>query len=219
MRILKNLTTSFLLFSFVVPALAQLQEMGTLNEPVNIREDFQSFANTYYLANELKNFDPESASGDIEYNRYEYKTRQAFNNMLAALSPVEANEFPGIEYEASPNLPFDVDFVSPRTVRIRMTTGVDKSLEEPSLMLADGFAPSDDSWVYSKVEGGHKYTSPFGSITIMENPWRYVLRDENGKVVTSSNHHVDNDGKTYTPVMPFGYVRRAEDYSRSFSAA
>jgi alpha-D-xyloside xylohydrolase len=218
MRILKNLTISFFLFSIVVPATAQLQEMGTLNEPVNIREDFQSFANTYYLANELKNFDPGSASGDVEYNRYEYKTRQAFNNMLAVLTPVEANEFPGIEYESSPNLPFDVDFVSPRTVRIRMTTGIDKSLEEPSLMLAKGFAPSDDAWVYSKVEGGHKYTSPFGSITIMGNPWRFVLKDENGKVLTSSNHHVDNNGKTYTPVMPFGYVRRAEDYSRSFSA-
>lgn len=198
---------------------AQIQQMGTLNEPVDISADFSSFANTYYLANELKQFDPASASGTVEYKRYEYVTRQAFNNMLAVLNPVEANEFPGIEYEADPNLPIDIDFVSPRTVRVRMNSGPDFSSDEASLMLVNGTAPSDASWAYSKVDGGHQYASAYGSITLLENPWRIILKDAEGKVLTSTNHNSDNSGKTYTPVMPFGYVRRAADYSRSFSAS
>jgi alpha-D-xyloside xylohydrolase len=201
-----------------VSAFAQLQYMGTLNEPIDISSDFASYTNTYYLANELKSFDPATATGTVEYKRYEYSTRQAFNNMLSALVPVEANEFPGIEYAASPNLPFKVEFVSPRTVRVVMNSGPDYTMGEPSLMLVDGIAPKGNTWTYSAVDGGHKYTSNYGSITILENPWRFELHDENGKFLTGTNHNSDNSGKTYTPVMPFGYVRRASDYSRSFCA-
>jgi len=201
-----------------LPVTGQLQNAGTLNEPVDISGDFQSFTNTYYFANELVDFDPVTASGKVEYLRHEYSTRQAFNNMLASLVPVRANEFPPIEYEASPNLPLKIDFVSPRTIRLRMNSGPDFSTGEPSLMLVNGESQTDQSWVYSKVEGGHRYTSEFGSVTILEKPWHIELRDAKGKLLTKTNHNSDNSGKTYTPVMPFSFVRRASDYSRSFSA-
>lgn len=197
----------------------QLQGMGTLNEPIDISPDFASYTNTYYLANELKSFDPATASGIVEYKRYEYATRQAFNNMLSSITAVDANEFPGIEYEASPNLPFSIQFVSPRAFRIVMKSGPDFSMDEPSLMLVNGKAPVDNSWKYSAVEGGHKYTSAYGSIVIKANPWKVFVYDQNGRELTSTNINADNMGKTYTPVMPFGYVRRAADYSRSFSAS
>jgi alpha-D-xyloside xylohydrolase len=200
------------------PATGQLQNAGTLNEPIDISGDFQSFTNTYYFADALVEFDPASASGKVEYQRHEYATRQAFNNMLASLVPVNANEFPGNEYAATPQLPIDIDFVSPRTIRLRMQSGPDQTLAEPSLMLVNGEAQVDNSWVYSAVPGGHRYTSAFGSMTIMEKPWHIEFRDVNGKLLTKTNHHSDNNGKTYTPVMPFSYVRRASDYSRSFSA-
>lgn len=202
----------------LMPARAQLQGMGTLNEPVDVSKDFSSYTNTYYLADELADFNPETAAGNVKYNRYEYVTRQAFNNMLSVLAPVDANEFPGIEYAASPELPIDIDFISPRTIRVRMKSGPDFTTDDPSLMLVNGTAPTDNSWVYSKIEGGHQYASPFGSITIQEKPWKIELRDASGKLLTATNHNSDNSGKTYTPVMPFGYVRRATDYSRSFSA-
>jgi len=56
-----------------------------LNEVVDISGDFRDFSNTYYLADSLGSFDPETGKGSIVYNRYEYTTRQAFNNMLAVL--------------------------------------------------------------------------------------------------------------------------------------
>nr|HPR32181.1 glycoside hydrolase family 31 protein [Prolixibacteraceae bacterium] len=198
---------------------AQVQQMGTNNEPVDISPDFRSFTNTYYLADKLASFNPSDASGKVEYRRYEYSTRMAFNNMLASLSPVRPNEFPSIEYEGAPNLPFEIDFISPRTFRIRMNSGPDFTEDEPSLMLVSGKAPSGQAWNYQQIEGGHRYSSAGGSVVVMEDPWKVQIYDAQGKLLTSTNHNSDNAGKTYTPVLPFSFVRRASDYSRSFSAA
>src|ERR1700729_4300346 len=102
---------------------AQLQDMKVLNVPIDISDDFRDFSNTYYLADSLAKFDPATASGTIVYKRYQYFTRLAFNNMLGILKPVPPNEFPTTEYAASPELAFSLQFVSPRTVRIRASSG------------------------------------------------------------------------------------------------
>ncbi len=187
-----------------------------LNEPIDVSGDFRDFSNLYYLADKLADFDPATGSGKITYQRAEYFTRQAFDNMLAVIKPVSPNEFPENEYAANPTLPFSIEFVSPRTVRIRLTSGpqVQKKYEE--LMLA-GAVPQDHSWKYSKVEGGHRHTSASGSVTIFENPWRIEFRDAQGKLLTRTDHDSDNTS-TFTPIMPFSFVRRAADYSRSMDA-
>ena len=43
--------------------------------------------------------------------------------MLAVIKPVEPNEFPADQYAANPTLPFSIEFVTPRTLRIRLTSG------------------------------------------------------------------------------------------------
>jgi alpha-D-xyloside xylohydrolase len=187
-----------------------------LNEPIDVSGDFRDFSNLYYLADKLADFDPATGVGKITYQRAEYFTRQAFDNMLAVIKPVAPNEFPENEYAANPTLPFSVEFVSPRTVRIRLTSGpqVHKSYEE--LMLA-GAVPQDHAWKYSRVEGGHRYTSASGSVTIFDNPWRLEFRDAQGKLLTRTDHDSDN-ASSFTPIMPFSFVRRAADYSRSMDA-
>jgi alpha-D-xyloside xylohydrolase len=202
-----------------LPVSAQLQGMNLLNEPVDISEDFRSFHNTYYFADRLVDFDPETATGKIVYERHNYETRKAFNNMLGALIPAEANEFPGSEYEASPTLPFSVEFITSRTVRIRAHSGVvtPRVAAEPSLMLVNNELPPSNDWTYSQAEGAHVYTSPHGKVVISERPWKIELYDESGKLLTSTNHKSDNS-TTWTPIMPFSWVRRASDYSRSFNA-
>jgi alpha-D-xyloside xylohydrolase len=188
-----------------------------LNEPVDVSGDFRDFANTYYVADHVASFDPATHSGKITYLRFEYSTRQAFDNMLATPKAVAPNEFPENEYEASPTLPFSIEFASPRTFRIRLTSGPQVSRSAESLMLA-GPVPKDDSWKYSKVDGGHRYTSAAGSVTILEKPWHIEIRDANGKLLTKTDHSSDND-LTFTPILPFSFVRRAADYSRSINAA
>ncbi|MCU4163486.1 TIM-barrel domain-containing protein [Carboxylicivirga caseinilyticus] len=198
---------------------AQLQNHGLVNEPVDISKDFYDFKNTYYFAEELSSFNPNTGVGKVKYSRYEYKTRYAFNNMLGVLRPVTPNEFPEGEYQASPTLPFKLEFVSPRTVRLQMQTGIDKTVNQPSLMLVNGTAPVDHSWKYSSEEGKHIYTSKYGKVVISVNPWRVSFYNNQGKLLTQTNHHIDNAETTYTPIMPFSFVRRASDYSRSVNAA
>lgn len=197
---------------------AQLQNSGVLNEPPDISKDFEDYRNTFYVAEELATFDPETATGTVKYNRYNFATKQAFNNMLSKLVPAEANEFPTTEYAASPELPFSIQFVTDRTIRIRMSSGPQFREKEESLMLVNGKASSDRSaWTYSKIEGGHKYTSKHGAVEILENPWHVKIYDENGKLLTSTLHFEDVKN-TYTPVTPFSFIRRADDYSRSMAA-
>ncbi len=107
----------FFIIPFVSNISAQIPEHSPdknqrlLNEPIDISGDFRNFSNTYYVADSLSAFDPVSGKGEIQYKRYEYFTRLAFNNTLAVLKPVPPNEFPTQEYAASPSLPFYIQFV------------------------------------------------------------------------------------------------------------
>lgn len=204
---------------FVNPASGQLQHMGILNDPVDISNDFKSFSNIYYVADHMIDFDPVTATGKVVYNRYAYNPGKAFSNMNASLQAVDPNEFPSGEYEVSPALPFSVDFISSRTVRLRAESGViapgNRDLE--SVMLVNNDMPPSREWQYSETDGNHIYTSPHGRVIISENPWKVEFYDEDGKLLTSTNHFSDNNA-FYTPVLPFSWVRRSEDYTRSFSA-
>jgi alpha-D-xyloside xylohydrolase len=215
-RISTKLLTTFTLLAALSGAIGATPPQALLNEPVDVSGDFRDFSNTYYLADRLAEFDPATHSGKIRYQRSEYFTRQAFDNMLATLRPVDPNEFPSNEYDANPALPFSIEFVSPRTVRLRATSGPQLAKRGDSLMLA-GPVPQNDSWQYSKIDGGHRYTNSFGSITITERPWRIEIRDAQGRLLTQTDHNGDNT-TTYTPILPFSFVRRAADYSRSMAA-
>jgi alpha-D-xyloside xylohydrolase len=187
-----------------------------LNDPIDVSGDFRDVANTYYLADSLAEFNPATHSGKVRYQRAQYNTRQAFNNMLAVLKPVGGNEFPENEYAVNPALPFSVEFVSPRTIRIRATSGPQFGDRQQSLMLA-GPVAHDESWQYTKIQGGHRYTSQFGSVTVLEKPWHIEFRDAHGQLLTRTEHNEDNK-TTFTPLLPFSFVRRAADYSRSMAA-
>src|SRR3974390_243448 len=80
------------------PAVAANPAQPLLNDPVDVSGDFRDFSDTYYLADSLAEFDSATHSGKLKYQRAQYFTRQAFDNMLAGLKPVPPNEFPENEY-------------------------------------------------------------------------------------------------------------------------
>ena len=201
-----------------VPPHSPAVEQRLLNEVVDVSGDFRSLTNTYYCADSLASFDPATGQGKVRYVRQEYFTRHAFNNTLGALKPVPANEFPTVEYEASPVLPFAVEFVSDRTVRLRAISRFQAKPDEPSLMLVNGRVEQDRSgWAYARTETGHQFTSAHGTVIIQESPFHIELRDAHGRLLTHSIHSTDTS-ETYTPILPFSFVRRAADYSTSMAA-
>lgn len=212
-----SISTLLLLF-LAFSAKAQLQGTGVLNEPLDISADYSDFKNTFYLAEDLTSFDPATGKGTIQFKRYNPATAQAFDNMLVRLNPAQANEFPSTEYAASPEHPFSIEFVSGRTIRIKVSSGPQMHKSEESLMLVNGSAPIDMStWTYSKTAEGHEYTSQYGRVLITEKPWHVYIFDAEGKQLTQTIHMSDVSN-TYTPVTPFSYIRRASDYSRSMDA-
>jgi len=188
---------------------------GLLNEPLDISSDFVDFSNTYFLADKIVEFDPAKREGKIQYQRAKYQTRYAFNNTLAALTPMEPDEFPSTEYEANPVLPFWIEFVSPRTIRIRVFTGP-QFVRGESLMLV-GPVPKDSSWCYWPMDAGYCYSNQAGMLIIRTNPVRFEIKDSSGRLLTQTHHFKDNS-MSFTPILPFGFVRRAYDYSRSMAA-
>src|ERR1035438_706240 len=111
------------------------QPPGLLNDLLDISSDFHDYTNTYFLADRLLGFDPVKGEGTVVWRRNELAPRIAFSNMEAVLRTFGGNTFPDREYAVDPALPFSIQFVSPRTVRIRMKTGVQVRPDAPSLML------------------------------------------------------------------------------------
>jgi alpha-D-xyloside xylohydrolase len=80
-----------------------------------------------------------------------------------------------------------------------------------------GDPPHDNSWSYEKIPGGHRYSSAAGSVTILENPWHIEFRDAQGRLLTRTNHTSDYQ-TSLDPALPFSFIRRPSDYSRSVAA-
>ncbi|HLV62751.1 alpha-xylosidase [Galbibacter sp.] len=197
---------------------AQIQHAEVLNSPVDISKDFTNYLNTFYFADELVEFDPQTGKGAIRYQRNQFHAKQAFNNMLIKADTIGPNEFPATEYEASPVHEFEIQFVSDRTIRIKMNSGPVYHKEKESLMLVGGKAPNNPAtWEYKPIAGGHQYRSVHGRVEIYKKPWHVKVYDAKGKLLTSTLHKTDFSN-TYTPVLPFSYLRRNSDYSRSMAA-
>jgi alpha-D-xyloside xylohydrolase len=115
----------------------------------------------------------------------------------------------------NPELPMRVDFLSPSTIRVRLESSATARQRPPSLMLVDeargGQLPVDGSWKREKTKAGYLFTSSAGSVLLKEKPWALEIRDATGRVLTSTLVNRE-------PV-PFSFLRRTSDYSRSFAAA
>jgi alpha-D-xyloside xylohydrolase len=200
------------------PAWAQSgnQPPPLLSDLVDVSRDFRDYTNAFYLADSLAEFDPATASGRVTWLRHQLVPRLAFDNMLAGLRPFAGAVFPEKEYATNPTLPFSLQFVSPRTVRLRMRTGMPARPDGESLMLVKE-PGHDGSWRYERIEGGHRYTSTCGSVTVREKPWHVEFRDARGRLLTSTQHTSDYR-TTLVPALPFAFIRRSSDFSRSLAA-
>ena len=190
--------------------------------PKDVSTDFSDLSNTYFLADSVVSFDAEKGEGLVQWKRYRMSPRQAFN--LNGYWPVRMQmlDFPDAAYENDPALKIKIDWVSPRTARIRMiTTPVEAKcddLEDP--MFCDRFKAQlsniGGEWLRAETNQGVCYTSAYGQIEIQKYPFRLVIKDANGKILTQSRHIIDNDS-TQIKLLPFSFIKRGSDNSRSIN--
>ena len=188
--------------------------------------DFYDLSNTYFLADSLASFDVAKGEGLVNWKRYRMSPRQAFN--LNGYWPVRMQmlDFPDAAYDNDPNLRISIEFVTPKTARIRMLTTpvVPKDMDLEDVMFCESFKakhltpnPSSDrggKWLHKETSGAIAYSSKYGSIEIQRCPWRIVVKDAKGKVLTQTRHIIDNDS-TQVKLLPFSFIKRGSDNSRS----
>jgi alpha-D-xyloside xylohydrolase len=209
-----------MLSSFSIESKAQLQTNGGSQYLMNIAKDmstdFSDFTNIFFIADELASFDAEEADGTVTWRRYNLFTRQAFNTNTVAARPLRMMDFPGQAYENNPSLKFKVDFITPRTLRVRMLTTPVEPKEEASLMLAKN-PGIDNSWKITRNDSVMiTYTSAYGSINIERHPWRLIFQDAKGHLLTKTQRMKDNDS-TQVKLIPFNFIKRGSDNSRSIN--
>ncbi len=183
-----------------------------MNQAVDVSADFRDLGNTLFFADHLESFDARSGEGLVNWKRVHLMPRQAFNTNGAQPQPLRMLDFPFTAYENDPNLKFKVDFITPRTVRIRMLTTPVEPKPSASIMLAKE-PGKDDSWETSETENSIVYSSEYGTLQINKNPWRIVLKDKNGRILTQTAAMHDTDS-TQVKYSPFSFVKRGSDNAR-----
>ena len=217
----KTILTITCLVGASMSAQAQLQTSAGIQYlqcmPKDQSGDFSDLSNTYFLADSLASFDVAKGEGQLNWKRYRLSPRQAFN--LNGYWPVRMHtlDFPDTEYDNDPNLSFKIDFVSPRCVRIRMATSPIQAprSDSESVMLA-GPVPATSAWKGVSDGKTIAYKTEYGSIEIQKYPWRLVLKDKHGRVMTQTRHIIDNDS-SQVKLLPFSFIKRGSDNSRSIN--
>ena len=194
---------------------ALAQQPFALGDPPDVSQDFQRMENVYFVGARVKEFDATTGRGTLQWDRYARTTTLSFNKIDVGLGRAKATEFPGTEYDADPALPFRIDFVSPRAVRLRFNTRNAPLTDEHSLMLV-GAPPVDKSWKVEQTAEAVTYTSAHGRVRIVKEPWRVEFYDAAGRLLTRTQGL--GDPHTYFTPVPFSFVRRASDLGRRVAA-
>ena len=183
-----------------------------MNQPLDMSTDFRDLSNTLFFADHLESFDAKSGEGLVNWKRGHLMPRQAFNTNGAQPRKMRMLDFPFTAYENDPNLKFKIDFVTPRTVRIRMLTTPVEPKPAASIMLAKE-PGRDGSWKVTETNDKIIYSSDYGTIQINKNPWRIVLKDKAGRILSQTAALSDADS-TQVKYTPFCFVKRGSDNAR-----
>ena len=183
-----------------------------MNQPLDMSTDFRDLSNTLFFADHLESFDAKSGEGLVNWKRGHLMPRQAFNTNGAQPRKMRMLDFPFTAYENDPNLKFKIDFVTTRTVSIRMLTTPVEPKPAASIMLAKE-PGRDGSWKVTETNDKIIYSSDYGTIQINKNPWRIVLKDKAGRILSQTAALSDADS-TQVKYTPFCFVKRGSDNAR-----
>ena len=190
-QLMKGAAFMLLAATATPPAHAQLKTNAgvqyLLSQSKDMSQDFLDLSNTYFFADSLVSFDTSTGKGTVQWKRQQLMPRQAFNANTYLHQPLQSLDFPETAYDNNPQLTFTVEPVSERTLRIRMLTSPivpKEDADDP--MLIGKPADGRSFWKAEKTDKGTLYTSRYGSLLIQNYPWRLVLKDADGRLLTQT---------------------------------
>ena len=212
-------------------AVAQIQTSAGVQylqcQAKDMSGEFSDFSNTYFLADSLAGFDLNKGEGLLNWKRYRLVPRQAFN--LNGYWPVRMKmlDFPDTQYDNDPNLRIKVQKIDNRTLRVTIfTSPIEPKMDDANdPMFSPEFIAQQTGeqakngrgrWNVKATDQAIVYKNNNGSLEIQKYPFRIVLRDGQGKLLTQTRHIIDNDS-TQVKLLPFNFIKRGTDNSRSIN--
>lgn len=194
----------------------------------DVSGDFSDLANTYFLADSIAGFDLNKGEGLLNWKRYRLAPRQAFN--LNGYWPVRMKmlDFPDTQYDNDPNLKIRIQKIDDRTLRVTVfTSPIEPKMDEANdPMFSPEFISGNfgngnarmgkGRWNTSASAQNIIYKNGNGELEIQKYPFRLILRDAKGKILTQTRHIIDNDS-TQVKLLPFNFIKRGSDNSRSIN--
>ena len=212
-------------------AVAQIQTSAGVQylqcQATDMSGEFSDLSNTYFLADSLAGFDLNKGEGLLNWKRYRLVPRQAFN--LNGYWPVRMKmlDFPDTQYDNDPNLRIKVQKIDNRTLRVTIfTSPIEPKMDDANdPMFSPEFIAQQTGeqakngrgrWNVKATDQAIVYKNNNGSLEIQKYPFRIVLRDGQGKLLTQTRHIIDNDS-TQVKLLPFNFIKRGSDNSRSIN--
>ena len=212
-------------------AVSQIQTSACLQylqcQAKDMSGEFSDLSNTYFLADSLAGFDLNKGEGLLNWKRYRLAPRQAFN--LNGYWPVRMKmlDFPDTQYDNDPNLRIKVQKIDNRTLRVTIfTSPIEPKMDDANdPMFSPEFIAQQTGeqakngrgrWNVKATDQAIVYKNNNGSLEIQKYPFRIVLRDGQGKLLTQTRHIIDNDS-TQVKLLPFNFIKRGSDNSRSIN--
>ena len=212
-------------------AVAQIQTSAGVQylqcQAKDMSGEFSDLSNTYFLADSLAGFDLNKGEGLLNWKRYRLVPRQAFN--LNGYRPVRMKmlDFPDTQYDNDPNLRIKVQKIDNRTLRVTIfTSPIEPKMDDANdPMFSPEFIAQQNGeqakngrgrWNVKATDQAIVYKNNNGSLEIQKYPFRIVLRDGQGKLLTQTRHIIDNDS-TQVKLLPFNFIKRGSDNSRSIN--
>ncbi len=188
-----------------------------LSQSMDMSQDFLDLSNQYFFADSMTTFDTANGKGKIIWKRHQLMPRQAFNANTYLHQPLKSLDFPDTAYEQDPELEFQISAVAPNVLRLRWHTSPVIPNDDPDELMLSGDVPDgSEYWKVEKTDDGVTYTSQEGSLIIQKSPWRMIVKDKYGKILTQTRCWSDNDS-TQVKVGPFSFIKRGSDNSRSLN--
>ncbi|MCQ2245098.1 MAG: alpha-xylosidase, partial [Bacteroidaceae bacterium] len=219
MKILKTIALSALVAAPLSLAAQQKHSSGTnylLNQTIDLSQDFTDLSNIYFFADSMESFNPSTGKGELKWVRRQLVPRQAFNANTYQHKPMKMLDFPDTAYPENPVLGFQIDPVNDNTIRLRIYTSNVIKDNPDEVMLAKEPSVNRNAWKSQQTADGYILKSSKGTLEIKTHPWRIVLRDNKGKLLTQSRVWKDNDS-TQVKVGPFSFIKRGSDNTRSIN--
>ena len=218
---MKRLASVLLLMLCVLTGRAQIQTNAgveyLLNQAKDMSTDFSDLANTYFFADSLASFDVAKGEGMLNWKRYRLAPRQAFNLNGYWPQRLRMLDFPDTQYDNDPNLQIKVTCIDDRTLRVTLLTSpIDRSMKDSDDPMFAKAPTAGKAWLTADNGRSIIYKTAYGQLEIQRYPWRLILRDGQGRLLTRTRALIDNDS-TQVKLVPFCFIKRGSDNSRSIN--